>query len=135
MSDSPTRSITIRIDAEVFQAMRESAAKNSRSMNAEISARLVASLNQDALWQKDPAWPMRDMLEQPRLSHKEQVDNAKRRMSIVMEEWSALSEGLSGLPDIMKSTIIRRLTELENERAALDKELWTIDPEYRASHS
>ncbi|GEK93155.1 hypothetical protein GWA01_09250 [Gluconobacter wancherniae NBRC 103581] len=51
-----------------------------------------------------------------------------------MKEWTALSDGLSGLSDVMKGTIIRRLSELEQERSKLDSELRLVDPDYRNNH-
>lgn len=103
-------------------------------MNAEISARLATSLNQDAWWIKDSAWPTQDKSEQSRPSHAERVEQLHQRMSIIMKEWRALSDGLAGLPDVMKGTIIRRLSELEQERAKLDSELRLIDPDYQDNH-
>ncbi|GBD55941.1 Arc family DNA-binding protein [Gluconobacter wancherniae] len=136
MSDSPTRSITIRLDAEIFQAVREAAAENSRSMNAEISARLVISLNQDAFPKRSERYWIEDgkLTREPPVPHSERVKRLHQRMDIVMKEWTALSDGLSGLSDVMKGTIIRRLSELEQERSKLDSELRLVDPDYRNNH-
>jgi len=131
MAENPTRSITIRLDEELFLAAKEAARNNDRSMNAEISARLASSLSQDALWHRDPMWPMRDKLDRERISHEEQVQNLRTALEFVTSEWDGLSDGLAGLPNSVKSAVIRRLSELEGEKSRLESKLRLIDPHFR----
>lgn len=131
MSEQPTRSITIRIDADLLQAIRKSAAKNARSMNAEISERLATSLNQDALWAKDPGWLMRERLDRVRVSAKERAEHLRRELADIDHQKSILTMDLAKSPKSAQGLMIHRLAELEQNFSLKEAELRLIDPEYR----
>ena len=130
MSDSPTKSITIRLDAEVFAALRSSAAANDRSMNAEIGARLTASLNQDALWSDNKTWPVKTD-GRARERNPERIQDLKSDLAFIDLEMTCLTEDIAQAPKSAQGLMIKRLAELQQEFSKKEAELRLIDPEYR----
>ena len=130
MSDSSTKSITIRLDTELFAALRSSAASNDRSMNAEIGVRLATSLNQDALWPSDSSWPV-NKSDRAAVPNPERIQRLRAELGFIDMERSALTSDLAQAPKSAQGLMIRRLAELEQDFSRKEAELRLIDPEYR----
>ncbi|MCE2579597.1 Arc family DNA-binding protein [Komagataeibacter sp. FNDCR1] len=121
MSDSSTRSITVRLDASILQSIREAAAKNSRSMNAEIAERLAESIRHPESKDGNPIAP--DEVE-------ERVKMLRREMAFIDFDRSSLTEILPKSPKSVQGLIIQKLAELDRRFTTLSDELRRLDPNY-----
>lgn len=121
--------IHIRIPVELKEALQESAKNNDRTMNADVVARLTASLNQDTLWSDNKTWPVKPdgRVREP---NPERIHRLKTELAFIDMERSALTVDLAKAPKSAQGLMIRRLADLEQEFSKKESELRLISPEY-----
>lgn len=122
--------IHIRIPVELKEALQESAKNNDRTMNADVVARLTASLNQDALWSDNKTWPVKTD-GRARERSPERIQDLKSDLAFIDLEMTCLTEDIAQAPKSAQGLMIKRLAELQREFSKKEAELRLIDPEYR----
>ncbi|OUI83463.1 hypothetical protein HK22_08410 [Gluconobacter sp. DsW_056] len=129
MTDSPTRSITVRLDADLLQAIREIAAKKGQSMNAEIAQRLAESVADDE--PDDAKWLLKkSKVSQEEQSERSRIGELRSRLGKMEWERSTLLLELGGATKFAQGLIIKRLAELEDALDRNSEKLRSIDPTY-----
>lgn len=122
MSESPTRSITIRLDAELFQAMRDAATENSRSMNAEIAQRLTESVAHEE--SDDLVWLLKQQgLNKKQIENKIKYLELQDELEIIDKETKELIDELKTSQNRAKSLIIKRLGDLDEKKEFINREM------------